>query len=103
METKTVCSTVTRREMEELRAELAAALPDDPPPAPRATIPPGGTLCAFATDTGEPAFVGLPCRGHRIECRKTGVVTYAANCRDGICKFYREEDQQHEEFLLQHR
>ena len=99
METKTVCSNVTRAEMRQILAALAANLP---PPEEVKPAKPTGTLCAFAHDTGEPAFVGLPCRGNRIECRKTGVVTYAAKCRDGSCKFY-EEEHGHEEFLLQHR
>lgn len=82
------CSNVTAAEARRLVAALAANLP---PPEDVKPVKPTGTLCAFANDTGEPAFIGLPCRGHRIECRKTGVVTYAANCRDGKCKHYEED------------
>ena len=90
-------SNVTAEEMARIVAALAANLPPPEDVKPRTA---GGTLCRHARDTGEPAFVGLPCRGNRIECRKTGLTTYAAKCRDGNCNFY-EEDRKHEEFLLQ--
>lgn len=80
-------SNVTAEEMARIVAALAANLPPPEDVKPR---PPGGTLCRHARDTGEPAFVGLPCRGNRVECRKTGLTTYAAACRDGNCNFYEE-------------
>jgi len=84
---KGVFSNVTRAEM----AKIVAALRDKLPPPEEVKPRPGGVLCAHARDTGEPAFVGLPCRGNRIECRKTGVISYAARCRSDIeCKFYTE-------------
>ena len=80
-------SNVTAAEMRQIVAALAANLPPPEEIKPR----PSGILCAHARDTGEPAFVGLPCRGNRIECKKTGVLSYAARCRsDAECKFYTE-------------
>lgn len=89
METKKVCSNVTRLEMRRIVAAMAANLPPPEEVKPRKA----GVLCIHAVDTGEPAFVGLPCRGNRVECRKTGVTTYAAHCRSDVeCKFYTEQD-----------
>ena len=88
METRETISNVTASEMRKIVAALAADLP---PPEEIKPKNPTETLCIHARDTGERAFPNLPCRGDRIECRKTGVVTYAANCRDGICNFYEEE------------
>ena len=81
------CSTVTADEMRRLVSAMAANLPPPEDVKPR----PSGVLCAHARDTGIQAFVGLPCRGNRIECNKTGVLSYAARCRNDIeCKFYTE-------------
>lgn len=89
METSSTISTVTAAEMRRIVAALAANLP---PPGDLRRIDPAGTLCVHAEDSGEPAFVDRPCRGRRIECRKTGLTTYAAACRPDKCNFY-EEDQ----------
>ncbi len=62
-------SNVTAAEMRRLVAALAANLPPPEEIKPR----PAGILCAHARDTGVQAFAGLPCRGNRIECRKSGV------------------------------
>jgi len=72
----------------ELAALLAARRANLPPPEAIRPRPRVGTLCRHAVDTGEPAFLALPCRGNRIECRKTGVTTYAAACRGGNCGYY---------------
>ncbi len=80
-----VASNVTAEEMRRIVAALAADLP---PPADIKLRPRRAELCVHAHDTGVPAFVNLPCRGNRIECRKTGVVTYAAACRAGTCRYY---------------
>ena len=81
-------SNVTADEM----ARVIAAMRDNLPPPEEIKPHTLGGLCAHARDLGEPAFVNLPCRGNRIECRKTGVLTYAARCRSDIeCKFYKEE------------
>lgn len=83
-------SNVTRAEMRKLVAALAANLPPPEEVRPRKS----GVLCIHAVDTGEQAFVGLPCRGNRVECKKTGVMSYAARCRSNIeCKFYTEDDE----------
>ena len=87
MERRAIVSNVTSGEMAAILAAMRANVPPTPEIRP---APPGGTLCAHATDTGELAFPGLPCRGHRIECRRTGVVTFAANCRPDNCNFYTE-------------
>ena len=80
-------STVTADEM----ARVVATLRDGLPPPEEVKPRPTGLLCAYARDLGVAAFVNLPCRGNRIECRKTGVLSYAAKCRDDIeCKFYTE-------------
>ena len=76
-------SNVTAAEMRRIVAALAADLPLPADIGPR--VP---ALCVHAHDTGVPAFVNLPCRGNRIECRKTGVLTYAAACRTGTCRYY---------------
>ena len=82
-------SNVTAAEMQRLVAAMAANLPPPEEIKPR----PAGVLCAYAVDLGVPAFVNLPCRGNRIECRKTGVLSYAARCRsDDECKYYTEEE-----------
>lgn len=72
----------------ELAALLAARRANLPPPEEIRPRPRIGTLCRHAVDTGVPAFLGLPCRGNRIECRKTGLVTYAAACRRDKCNYY---------------
>ena len=82
--TETV-SNVTPDEMRRIAAAMAANLPPPADIEPRRIVP---ALCIHAHDTGELAFAGLPCRGNRIECRKTGVVTCAANCRGGNCKYH---------------
>ncbi len=87
MERNETISTVTAAEMRRAVMNLAAGLPPPEDVAPR----PSGVLCVHAHDTGEPAFVGLPGRGARIECRKTGIVTYAAACRPDKCISYEEE------------
>ena len=63
-----------------------------PPPVtvPRPEKRGGG--CRYAFDTGERAFVTLPCRGNRIECKRTGSTSYAAACRPDKCNFYEEDD-----------
>jgi len=92
--TRTVTvSNVTPAEMRRIAAALAANLPPPADIAPRRIVP---ALCIHAHDTGEPAFAGLPCRGNRIECRKTGLVTYAANCRGGTCKYHSSPRPPHE-------
>ena len=73
---------------EEMRRIVAALAEDLPPPEGIEPRPAGAALCIHAHDTGVPAFVNLPCRGNRIECRKTGVVTHAAACRSGKCRSY---------------
>ena len=84
-------SNVTPDEMRRIAAALAANLPPPADIAPRRIVP---ALCIHAHDTGEVAFWGLPCRGNRIECRKTGVVTYAARCRsDAECRFYTDKEE----------
>ena len=89
MELTETVSNVSAAELRRITAALAANLPPPEEIKPHTL----GGLCRHAVDTGEPAFVGLPCRGNRIECRKTGVVTYAARCRSNIeCKFYTEEE-----------
>ena len=88
MESRGTWSNVTAAEARRIAAALAANLPP-PEEIKPATL--AETLCIHAHDTGERAFPNLPCRGNRIECRKTGIVTYAAHCRDGICNFYEEE------------
>ena len=91
-----IVSNVTAAEMARIVAALAANLP--PPEeikADRRT-----TLCRHARDTGVPAFVNLPCRGSRIECKKNGVWSFAAACRSDKCKFY-EEENPNEDLLLQ--
>lgn len=82
-----VNSNVTAEETRRIVAALAANLPPPEEIKPHTL----GRLCAHARDTGEPAFAGLPCRGNRIECAKTGVISYAARCRSNTeCKFYLE-------------
>jgi hypothetical protein len=82
-------SNVTAAEIRQIAAALAAKLPPPEEIEPRK----GGVLCVHARDTGIPAFAGLPCRGNRIECKKTGVFSYAARCRSDIeCKFYTEDE-----------
>ena len=45
--------------------------------------------CIYAEDTGEIAFVNLPCRGNRIICRRVaGLMTFAANCRPEKCQYH---------------
>ena len=89
MERRAIISNVTGAEM---AAILAARAANVPPPPEVKPAPPGATICAHAEDTGELAFPAFPCRGHRIECRKTGVVTFAANCRPDKCKSFTEKD-----------
>lgn len=80
-------SNVTAAELRRVASALAANLPPPEEVRPR----PSGVLCVHAHDTGKQAFAGLPCRGSRIECRKTGIVTYAAACRPDKCISYEEE------------
>lgn len=89
MEYRAIVTNATAEEIRAAKARMAAALP--PPEQAAADAPPREGHCVHAHDTGEPAFVGLPCRGNRIECQKTGVVTYAARCRADKCRFYEEE------------
>ena len=86
MARRELISTATAEAIRRVAAALAAGLPPPEEVTPR----PAGTRCIHAHDTGGPAFAGLPCRGNRIECRKTGVVTYAANCRPDKCISYEE-------------
>ncbi len=44
--------------------------------------------CVYAMDTGEPACLALPCRGNRIECRRTGGISFTAACRPDKCRFF---------------
>ena len=60
MERRAIVSNVTSGEMAAILAAMRANVPPTPEIRP---APPGGTLCAHATDTGELAFPGLPCRG----------------------------------------
>lgn len=56
---------------------------------PDITAPRAVTRCIHAGDTGERAFVNLPCRGNRIICRRVeGLTTFAAACRPDKCKHY---------------
>jgi hypothetical protein len=89
MTRKETVSNVTAAELARVISARAANLP---PPAVVKELPPGGTLCRYAEDTGEFAFPNLPCRGHRIECRKTGVVTFAANCRPDKCNYFEDKE-----------
>lgn len=91
MERRATVSNVTSGEMAAILAALAANVPPPPEIKPAA---PGTTLCGYAEDTGELAFPHLPCRGHRIECRRTGVVTFAANCRPDKCNSFSEKGDQ---------
>lgn len=88
MERRAINSNVTSGEMAAILAALAANVPPPPEVKPE---PPGGTLCKYAEDSGELAFPNFPCRGHRIACRKTGVVTFAANCRPDKCNCFSEK------------
>lgn len=92
-------SNVTAEEMRRIAAALAANLP---PPEEIEPRPVTAALCIHAHDTGVPAFVGLPCRGNRIECRKTGVVTYAAACRAGTCRYYSRGPSVHDSCPFTH-
>lgn len=85
-----IVSNVTAGEM---AAILAAMAKNVPPPPEIKPVPPGGTMCAHADDTGVLAFPNLPCRGHRIECAKTGIVTFAANCRPDKCNYFSEKKE----------
>lgn len=93
-------SNVTAAELARVISALAANLP---PPAEIKPRPAGGALCAYAIDTGELAFPNLPCRGHRIACRRTGVVTFAANCRRDKCNCFEDKETLNERLLLQPR
>ena len=86
MELRTILANASAEQLRAAAARLAANLPPPEDVKPR----PSGVLCAHARDTGELAFIGLPCRGNRIECRKTGVLSYAAACRADKCRFYEE-------------
>ena len=87
---RTTYTTASPAETRRLVAALAANLPPPEDVKPR----PAGRLCRHAVDTGEPAFIGIPCRGNRIECKKMGVVSFAARCRNDLeCKFYEEETE----------
>ena len=79
---------MTAAQMRELLAARAAGRPEPETPKLR---PAGGTLCVHAEDSGRAAFPHRPCLGHRVECRKTEIVTCAANCRSDKCKFYEED------------
>ena len=87
MKSEGAASNVTAAEMRRIVAAMRENLP---PPEEIKPRPAGSTLCRHAHDTGVPAFVNLPCRGSRVECRKTGMVSYAAACRSFKCKFYEE-------------
>ena len=84
---KSKISNITADEARRVIAALAANLPPPEDVKPRRA----GALCAYARDLGETAFPAFPCRGHRVECAKTGLTSYAAKCRSDLeCTFYSE-------------
>lgn len=82
-------SNVTAAEMKRVIAALAANLPPPEEIRPRERT---FTLCRHAVDTGEIAFPAAPCRGNKIECQKTKVTSFAANCRADKCGYYQEKE-----------
>jgi len=85
-------SNCTVEEFAARRRELAAAMQAGIR-APERSFPVlsagAATACSHAEDTGERAFVNLPCRGNRIICRRVaGLTTFAANCRPEKCKYF---------------
>ncbi len=48
--------------------------------------------CKHAQDTGEPAFVNIPCRGNRIVCKLDDHETFAVHCRRENCKNFETFD-----------
>lgn len=97
MRSSGIVSNVTSAEMARIVAALTANLPPPEEIKPKTRV---FTLCRHAKDTGEIAFPAAPCRGSRIECKKTGVWSFAAACRSDKCKFY-EEENPNEDLLLQ--
>lgn len=82
----------TQGEFEARRREVAAAMLTGTK-APERHYPPlpagAETDCIHAEDTGERAFVNLPCRGNRIICRRVeGLMSFAANCRPEKCQYH---------------
>lgn len=87
-----MASNCTIEEFNERRRELVAAILTGTK-APERKFEPlhagAVTDCIHAGDTGERAFVNLPCRGNRIICRRVeGLTTFAAACRPDKCKHY---------------
>lgn len=87
MRSEGIRSNVTAAEMQRIVAAMRENLP---PPEEIKPRPATATVCRHAEDTGVLAFVNLPCRGNRVECRKTGILSYAAACRPDKCKFHEE-------------
>lgn len=53
--------------------------------------------CRYAIDSGERAFVKLPCRGNKIFCQKIeGHVSYTSACNPGNCKHFEQLNQKGE-------
>lgn len=48
--------------------------------------------CVHAEDTGETAFLRMPCRGNKIICHKIeGHISYTKACTSKSCKFYESD------------
>jgi len=87
-------SNVSARDFAERRRQLAAAFREGipPPPAPE-NLSEGrrATRCRYAEDTGELAFLRMPCRGNRIRCRRLPeTYSFTRNCQPAMCRFYEE-------------
>lgn len=50
------------------------------------------TVCTYAEDTGEIAFLRMPCRGNKIICHKIdGHVSFMKVCNAKYCKYFEEK------------
>lgn len=85
-------SNTSRRDFIARRRELAAAfLSGSEAPPVSAAVAGIVTRCRHAEDTGEAAFLRLPCRGNRIRClRMPETFSFTRNCQPNMCRFYEE-------------
>lgn len=89
----TTYANVTEEEMAEILEQLQSK-ERGKIKLPERIVQNGTSKCRYARDSGERAFIKLPCRGNKIFCQKIeGHVSYTAACNPGGCKHFEKEEQ----------